>query len=130
MKKGSKLFSVLKNRCPQCAEAPFFESDNILKLKMNKNCPNCGLNNEHEPGFYLGAMYVSYILAVGVALSTGLILYYGFKSDFTTILFFIAGMVISTSTINFRLSRLIWINIWINYKPELMSKKKHGATSV
>lgn len=124
MKKGSKFFSIIKNRCPQCGEGLFFESNKLYNLTMNKNCPNCGLNYEHEPGFYLGAMYVSYILAVGLALITGLILFYGFGADFTSILFAIAVALILTSTLNFRLSRLIWINIWIHYNPEWKLKKK------
>src|SRR3546814_4037395 len=32
--------------------------------KMNKNCPVCNLQFEIEPGFYWGAMYLSYALNV------------------------------------------------------------------
>ena len=31
---------------------------------MNDPCPNCGLIFEREPGYFLGAMYFSYALAV------------------------------------------------------------------
>jgi hypothetical protein len=31
---------------------------------MNERCPRCGLKFEREPGYFLGAMYVSYALAI------------------------------------------------------------------
>ena len=31
---------------------------------MHDRCPACGLKFEREPGYYLGAMYVSYGLAL------------------------------------------------------------------
>ena len=128
MKQGTKLYSVLKNRCPRCGVSPFFESDNPYKpgsmLKMNERCPHCGLNNLHEPGFYLGAMYVSYILAVGLALTTGVFIYAIWHTNLTFILFVIGALLIITSPLNFRLARLIWINIWVKYDPEMKSDKK------
>ena len=32
--------------------------------KMHERCPTCGLKFEREPGYFLGAMYVSYGLAL------------------------------------------------------------------
>jgi uncharacterized protein (DUF983 family) len=32
--------------------------------KMHERCPTCGLKFEREPGYFLGAMYVSYALAL------------------------------------------------------------------
>lgn len=126
MKKGSKLYSILKNRCPRCAEMPFFECDNPYKVGkmfvMNNNCAHCNLNFQHEPGFYLGAMYVSYILAVFLALVIGLNMYFIWKATFTEILLIIPVFLILTSPVNFRLSRLIWINIWIQDDPAMRKK--------
>ena len=31
---------------------------------MNEVCPACGLRFEREPGYFLGAMYISYAMAV------------------------------------------------------------------
>ena len=33
---------------------------------MSKRCPACGLKFEREPGYFFGAMYVSYFLSVGI----------------------------------------------------------------
>ena len=69
MKKGTKLYSIFNGTCPQCHEEKMFKSNNPYKLKtifdMHENCPNCGQKFTPEPGFYYGAMYVSY--AFGVA---------------------------------------------------------------
>jgi uncharacterized protein (DUF983 family) len=32
--------------------------------KMHERCPNCGLKFEREPGYFLGAMYIGYALAL------------------------------------------------------------------
>ena len=70
MKKGTKLYSILNNKCPRCHEGKFFDSANPYNLakmtSMPDKCPECGQPYEPEPGFYFGAMYVSY--ALGVAL--------------------------------------------------------------
>ena len=116
MKKGSKSYSILKNKCPRCMEGPFFKSENIFKVKMNEKCAHCGLDFQHEPGFYIGAMYVSYAQGVIIALITGFLLYYGWHLNFRSILIGIAVMLVLSSPVNFRFSRLIWINIWVSYK--------------
>lgn len=46
---------------------------------MHKSCPYCGLDYEPEPGFYWGAMYISYAFSVGVVLITGFVLYFFFN---------------------------------------------------
>ncbi|GAB3978960.1 hypothetical protein GCM10028806_43230 [Spirosoma terrae] len=37
---------------------------------MHENCPVCGLRYEAEPGFFTGAMYVSYALYVATIVSS------------------------------------------------------------
>lgn len=118
MNKGTKLYSILKNKCPRCMEGAFYVNDNLFTFSMNKKCAHCGLDFEHEPGFYIGAMYISYAQGVLIALLTGLTLYYTLHLTFTQILIGIAIMIILSSPVNFRFSRLIWINIWIKYKPD------------
>jgi hypothetical protein len=33
---------------------------------MNERCPVCGHRFQREPGYFLGAMYISYPLSIGV----------------------------------------------------------------
>ncbi len=124
-KKGSKLYSILFNKCPRCQEGDFLEEKNILKIykafKVKERCSNCGLKYMREPSFYYGAMYVNYGLSVGVAIITFIISYLGFnltlKQTFIPIIF----AIIITSPFATRWSRIIWINIFVHYQPN--SKK-------
>ncbi len=69
--KVSSLKAALTLRCPRCGKSPLFTQPNAYRLKtlgdMPAVCPNCSLPFMPEPGFYYGAMYVSY--AITVALS-------------------------------------------------------------
>ncbi|WP_424964423.1 DUF983 domain-containing protein [Ekhidna sp.] len=38
-------------------------------MKMHKKCPNCSQSLEPEPGFYTGAMYVSYAFQVAIIIA-------------------------------------------------------------
>src|SRR4051812_22953671 len=53
-----KLLSVLRARCPAC------HTGAVLKgvFAINRRCPHCGYDFEPEPGFYLGAMAVGFLL--------------------------------------------------------------------
>lgn len=51
---------MLALRCPRCLEGAVWRSF----LTMYERCPACGLVYEREPGYFTGAMVVSYILAV------------------------------------------------------------------
>lgn len=42
---------------------------------MNDCCPACGLLFSREPGYFLGAMYISYGLALGLFFVLGAILW-------------------------------------------------------
>jgi Protein of unknown function (DUF983) len=42
---------------------------------MQERCSNCGLKFEREPGYFLGAMYISYGLALFTIVALGLLLW-------------------------------------------------------
>ena len=42
---------------------------------MHECCPNCGLKFEREQGYFLGAMYISYGLALITIVVIGLLLW-------------------------------------------------------
>jgi uncharacterized protein (DUF983 family) len=77
-KKGTKIYSIINNKCPKCNEGNFFEDNNPLHLKkvmkMGTNCTNCEFKYGIEPSFFYGAMYVSYALTVGISIVTFIIL--------------------------------------------------------
>jgi len=73
--KLSTVGSILRQRCPRCRLGDIFRYSIFRGFpKMHERCPVCDLKFEREPGYFLGAMYVSYALAlVIVALIAGLL---------------------------------------------------------
>ncbi len=76
---------------------------------MHKQCPSCGLLFEREPGYFLGAMFVSYILSAGF-LTMGIFLLRVFPallwSDRIVIACF---LFLPFVPYVFRLSRVLWM---------------------
>jgi uncharacterized protein (DUF983 family) len=52
--------SVMRQRCPRCHRGRMFRD----WIRMYDACPVCRYIFEREPGYFVGAMYVSYALAV------------------------------------------------------------------
>ncbi|MFJ1429239.1 DUF983 domain-containing protein [Capnocytophaga canimorsus] len=120
--KGSKLYSILTGTCPKCQNESMYVSKNAYKmsetLKMHEKCSHCGLKYKIEPSFFYGAMYVSYGVGVAVAVAAFIISYVflnaGLKISFIAI---VATLVVFMPLI-MRVSRNIWINIFISYEKE------------
>jgi len=72
--KGSKLFGIVRMKCPCCHEGDLFTHPNPYTLAhfsdMPKRCPVCNQSYEPEPNFFYGAMYVSYGYAVALFVAT------------------------------------------------------------
>jgi uncharacterized protein (DUF983 family) len=73
--KWSTVADILSQRCPRCRAGHIFGYSIFRGFpKMQERCPVCDLRFDREPGYFLGAMYVSYALALGiVALIAGLL---------------------------------------------------------
>jgi uncharacterized protein (DUF983 family) len=58
---------ILRQRCPRCRTGSIFRHSIFRGFpKMNEHCPVCGLKFEREEGYFLGAMYISYALGIGI----------------------------------------------------------------
>ncbi len=63
--KVSTLGDILRQRCPRCRMGSIFRYSVFRGFpKMHERCPVCDLKFEREPGYFLGAMYVSYALGL------------------------------------------------------------------
>ena len=119
MKKGTKLYSILKNKCPHCHEGNFFTS-NVFSLKNIGNifdlCPICKETYYPETGFYFGAMYVSYALGTSyfVTIWFGLSIL-GIELEILTKIIVLSILWILLSPIIHRLSKIIWANMFISF---------------
>lgn len=56
----TRFQAILRQRCPQCLEGRAFAG----MVNMHTHCPQCGHRFEREPGYFLGAMYISYPISV------------------------------------------------------------------
>ncbi len=92
---------------------------------MNERCPVCDVRLEPEPGFYQGAMYVSYGFSVLGLIIMGIILYYTLNPNQWVYIGTIIGVMILLAPLNFRYSRMLYLYLFggIHYKP-LISKVK------
>lgn len=120
--KGSKLYSILRMKCPKCQETPLFEDSNPYNLSkvfdMPKTCSHCGQRFELEPGFYYGGMYVSYALAVAWAVAVFVainVLYPAYSLELYLVITVISMLILTP--LFFRLARAVWINFFVNYDP-------------
>jgi len=119
-KKGSKLYSITKHKCPRCHDGNLYDSS-VWNLKgmfdMPNNCAVCGQKYVLEPGFYWGAMYIAYMLSAGIMLGgtvLGLFLFnWGIKESFG----FALLILIPLYGVIFRTARAIWINLYVHYNP-------------
>jgi uncharacterized protein (DUF983 family) len=116
----TKLYSIVNNKCPHCHKGNFFETNNAYNLKlflnMNNRCPNCNEDFRREPGYYFGATYVSYALTVGFGIVLFLLLCVGLNISTTAFLWTFSALLIILLPVFYRLARLIWINLFVNYK--------------
>lgn len=119
-KKGTKLYSIFKRKCPVCQEGDFFVSKpyNLKNIgKIHSNCPNCNETFSKEPGFYYGAMYVSYGLGVAIFVSIFLITYLiNPEATATTYIILITLAMILLGPFLYELSKIIWANMFMSYK--------------
>ncbi len=118
--KGTALYSVLTGNCPVCHKESMYIAGNPYRLsllfEMNERCSHCNTKYKMEPSFFYGAMYVSY--GVGVALGTFvfLISHLIFGLGLLVSFFLIAFSVIGLLPVIMRLSRNIWINLFLSFK--------------
>ncbi|QMU31673.1 DUF983 domain-containing protein [Adhaeribacter radiodurans] len=84
---------------------------------MYPQCPCCGQSFEPEPGYYYGAMYVSFGFSTGIFLVVLFVLSLLVKEvTLGMVMVTIGVIVIGLLPIMFRLSRAVWINIFIRYE--------------
>lgn len=107
------LEALLKCKCPRCREGDVFTYPvkNVVKFNvMNEKCPHCGIRLEPEPGFYQGAMFVSYALAVGIIIVVWIALYYLLNDPSAwTYIGVCTALIVLAVPLNYRYSRILFL---------------------
>lgn len=118
--RNSLLYSILTVKCPRCREDSVFPKGTLYTTKfaeMHKTCPCCGQVFEPEVGYYYGTMYVSFAFNAAIFL-VSLFLLYQFVEEVTMAMMIgiVLVTVVALLPVIFRLSRVVWINIFIRYE--------------
>ncbi|NER14226.1 DUF983 domain-containing protein [Leptobacterium flavescens] len=111
------ISQLLKGKCHKCHKGDIYEKrGSLLRLRMprmNKKCPVCQHTFEKEPGYFYGAMYVSYMLTVAEAIAIYFICSFFFEKAIDLRIFLIiAFSMVALSFFNMRASRIIWIHLF------------------
>lgn len=107
-----KLFAILRLRCPRCSKGRVFSSI----WSTAKECSECGLNFEREPGFFTGAMYFSY--GIGILLAAPVSIYLFLQGFSEPVIFAVAiAQLAIVSPLLFRYSRVAWMHFDQRWDP-------------
>jgi uncharacterized protein (DUF983 family) len=121
MKKGTKLYSIIKLKCPRCQMENLFTNPGLIVfsriLEMPDKCPHCKQNFKLEPGFYTAALWISYPIALVIFIP---LIVLGFSLESLNGFFkFIYPLIVIFSFILqiplMRIARAILLNMSIDY---------------
>lgn len=105
----ARVRAALGLRCPRCLRGKVWHSF----MTMEERCPVCGLVFEREPGYFTGAMVVSYMLAVPTFGAIVLLLLW---RGVDTLVALVGGGLLYLGLAPFilRYSRVIWLHFdWL-----------------
>ncbi|MDT0619988.1 DUF983 domain-containing protein [Croceitalea vernalis] len=126
LKKGSKLYSILTGTCPKCQNESMYKSKNPYHLsqlfQMHERCSKCGTKYKIEPSFFYGSMYVSYGVGIAFAVAAFVISFLLIGTTLVNTFIAIVMTMILFMPVIIRLSRNIWINIFMKYDPKLKNQ--------
>lgn len=125
-KKGTTLYSILTGSCPKCQEESMYINKNpyIISdtLKIHERCSKCNTKYRLEPSFFYGAMYVSYAVGIAFAVAAFVISNLIFHADLNISFIAIVCTLVAFMPVIMRLSRNIWINMFIHYDKSASKK--------
>jgi hypothetical protein len=114
-RKGNIVLNILSEKCPRCGIGQVFEKGKKFYSipPMKHQCDVCSYKFDREPGYFIGAMYLSYGLAVLEGIITFLICYFLFPQLPTIWIPILIMVVILVCSIkNFKISRIMYIHIF------------------
>lgn len=121
----SRLYAILFNKCPRCHEGDFFVTKSAFSRdfdKMHDHCEHCHENLIPEPGFYWGAMFVSYAFYTAYTLITFWLLVQGLGLYLDYYLIGLIPTLLLLTPYFFRLARRTWLAIFIAPKASPTSR--------
>ncbi len=122
----SKIKSILTYTCPRCRQTKMYKAPFMMSkpVDMHESCVLCGQKFEPEPGFYYGAMFISYIMSGFLFVGIALTLVFGFGWSFNSAMGLVVAIAILTFFKLMRISRSLWIHFIVKFDPNIISKAK------
>lgn len=111
----SVWWAIFHLRCPRCREGRVFAG----QFAMHDNCPVCNLLFMREPGYFTGAMYVTYALGIPIIALLTLVAYLAFPSWklYQQVLLAWVGFLPLVPAV-YHYSRVLWIHFDRYFDPE------------
>jgi len=117
--KGSKVYAIITGVCPKCHEESMYTNKNPYAIthlfKMYEHCSHCKTKYKIEPSFFYGSMYVSYGVGIAFGVVAFIISYLLLEISLNMAFVAIVASQVLFYPIIVRISRNIWINLFINY---------------
>jgi hypothetical protein len=130
--KQTRLYSILNFKCPYCHEGEFFVS-HPYDLKhagdLHSECSVCHRRYSIEPGFFYGAMYASYALAVAWCVTSYVALAVLFPglSILAQFLAITIGLLLAGPLL-YALSKILWANLFFSFRGIDRTNKERART--
>jgi uncharacterized protein (DUF983 family) len=121
----SACAGIFRQLCPRCRVGRIFPSSIYFGFpRMNERCPACDLRFQREAGYFLGAMYISYGLALGTILAIAAVLWFltHWRLDKLTIWAIVLFLPLAPALTLF--SRVLWI-----YLDQAVDPERNGQES-
>jgi len=118
------LGRALALRCPRCGASALYSG----RFTMNEQCAVCGLRYEREPGYFVGAIYVNYAVAVGVGIGTVLVVDWTIGLSLPAQLVLGIALVTIVPLVFFRWARSLWLGVdyFLTSTDERLERRRSG----
>jgi uncharacterized protein (DUF983 family) len=118
--KHSKFYNIVSLKCPRCQQGDLFPTPTFsfrAPFMMPEQCPNCQQSYMPEPGFYYGAMFISYIFMGWFCLFFVMFFHWILDWSISRSFMLLIAVCALIFVYVFRLARSIWINLMVKYDP-------------
>ena len=106
---------IYQEKCPHCSDGHVFDKKKgLFKMPiMNERCSECDYRFNREPGYFIGAMYLSYALSISQGIFA-FVLYSLLLPEMAIewVLLMVTLPMILMSKKNFKWSRILYIHIF------------------
>ena len=111
--------AITHELCPRCQAGKIFRGPLWRTyLDTYDRCPACNLKYEREPGYFLGAMYFSYLLSIPPVLVLVLSLWWLTRLRFDTVLGLAFVAYLPLVPVVTRFARVLWMHMDRHFDPD------------